>query len=151
MTADAVLPRAVFVVSTPATGSLVASSSVSVAASAVDAGGDHTLAYGFDSVGFRRSRTLDGVTTRYLLGGLIETNTSNTISLFDVDGPAGDLAHYTTAPTSAVNPAYVYFSGHGDLAAEADQAGTRAGRRHCAGRTLVERCDRRALKDGGTL
>jgi RHS repeat-associated protein len=45
--------------------------------------------------------------------------------LFDVDGPAGDLARYTTAPSSAVNPTYVYYSGHGDLAAEADQSGAR--------------------------
>ena len=125
--ADATLPRAGFVAPTPASGSLVSTSTLNVSASAVAAGGDHAVAYGFDAAGFRRARTLDGTTTRYLLGGLLETSASGTISLFDVGGPAGGLGRYTAAPSSAVNPTYMYFSGHGDLAAEADQTGSRTG------------------------
>ena len=63
--------------------------------------------------------------TRFLLGGLIETTATGTITGFDVDGPAGDLAHYTSAPSSAINPTYAYYSGHGDLAAEANHSGVR--------------------------
>lgn len=76
-------------------------------------------------MGCRRRRTLNGTTTRYLLGGLIETDAAGTIMGFDVDGPAGDLAHYASAPSAAVNPTYSYYTAHGDLAAEANQAGMR--------------------------
>jgi RHS repeat-associated protein len=86
-----------------------------------------TVSYTFGPTGNRITRTLGGTTTRYLLGGLVETTVAGAITSFDVDGPAGDLAHYTTAPSSAVNPSYAYYSGHGDLAAEADHGGTRTG------------------------
>ena len=124
--ANTSLPKAQWTAVTPASGSTVATP-FTVEASASDPIATQTVSYGFDPAGFRRARTLDGVTTRYLLGGLIETSTSGTISMFGVDGPAGDLARYTTAPSAAVNPTYAYFSGHGDLAVEADQAGSRTG------------------------
>jgi hypothetical protein len=60
--------------------------------------GGVTVAYGFDAAGFRRQRTAGGQTTRYLLGGTFETNGSNTVLLTDIDGPAGDLAHYAGPP-----------------------------------------------------
>jgi RHS repeat-associated protein len=88
--------------------------------------GGTTLSYGFDPAGFRNARTLNGTTTRYLLGGLLETNTAGTITLFDTDGPIGDLAHYNAAPTTGqTNVRFLYSNAHGDLAAEADLAGTR--------------------------
>lgn len=90
--------------------------------------GATTLTYGFDPSGFRRQREATGATTtRYLLRGLLETNSSATITLTDVDGPAGDLAHYAGPPTTGSTVTYQYYNGHGDLAATADQAGDRAG------------------------
>jgi RHS repeat-associated protein len=60
------------------------------------------------------------------LGGLIETTAAGAVTLFDVDGPLGDLAHYTAAPTSGQTAVvFPYFTAHGDLAAEASLAGTR--------------------------
>jgi RHS repeat-associated protein len=83
------------------------------------------VSYGFDASGFRRSRTAAGVTTRYLHGGLLETNSAGVIGLFDVDGPAGDLAHYLGAPGTGTPVSYRYYNAHGDLAAEANQGGSR--------------------------
>ena len=40
------------------------------------------------------------MSTNYLLGGLIETDAAGTLTLFDVDGLAGDLARYTGPPTA---------------------------------------------------
>ena len=124
VSADSGLPRVSLASPTPAGGSSV-SGQVTLAADATQPTTTNTLSYGFDPAGFRRSRTLNGTTTRYLLGGLIETNGSGTITGFDIDGPAGDLAHYTAAPSSALNPTYSYYSGHGDLAAEAHHSGSR--------------------------
>jgi RHS repeat-associated protein len=124
VTADTALPTAAFTTPTPATTSTV-NGTITLATTASSPGSGTTLSYGFDPAGFRRSRTANGQTTRLLLGGLIETTASGTITRFDVAGPAGDLAHYTAAPSSAVHPSYRYYSGHGDLAAEADHTGTR--------------------------
>jgi RHS repeat-associated protein len=122
---DTSLAKVQFSWSAPATLSTV-SGTVTLDANATPPPGPTTaVTYGFDPSGFRSSRTVNGQTTRFLLGGLIETTTAGAITGFDVDGPAGDLAHYTTAPSSAVNPTYSYYSGHGDLAAEADHTGTR--------------------------
>ncbi len=82
------------------------------------------VSYGFDPAGFRRQRVSGSTTTRYLHGGLFETNTSGTITLTDVDGPA-DLAHYQGPPTTGTSLSYLYYNGHGDLAAETDTTGAR--------------------------
>jgi RHS repeat-associated protein len=124
ITADTALPTIAFTTPTPPTTSAV-NATITLATTAASPGSGNTITYGFDPASFRRSRTLNGQTTRFLLAGLIETNTSGTIIGFDVDGPAGDLAHYTTAPASSVTPTYSYYNGHGDLAAEADHTGTR--------------------------
>lgn len=81
------------------------------------------VAYTFDPAGFRRKRTFTIgsalATTNHLLGGLIETDTAGTLTLFDVDGPAGDLARYTAPPTAGQTAvSFAYYDGHGDLAAE---------------------------------
>ena len=66
------------------------------------------VTYGFDPVGFRRSRTGMGVTRRYLHGGLFETDGQGALLRSDVDGPQADLAEYT----------YSAGSGGGQLAAQ---------------------------------
>jgi RHS repeat-associated protein len=114
VTADTGLPKVAL--TAPTAGSQQTGTST-LAATASDPTPAHALSYGFDAAGFRRSRTLDGVTTRHLLGGLIETTSGGTITVFDVDGPAGDLIHYDGPPTTAT-PTYLYYSGHGDLAAQ---------------------------------
>ena len=64
------------------------------------------------------------VTMRFLLGGLVETDTAGVISRFDVDSPLGDLAQYGAAPTSGqTNVSFLYYNGHGDLAATARSSG----------------------------
>jgi RHS repeat-associated protein len=86
--------------------------------------GGVNVSYGFDPAGFRRQRSSGGSTTRYLLEGLFQSDISGTITLTDVDGPAGDLDHYNGAPGTK-NMAFIYYDGHGDVAAEADLAGAR--------------------------
>jgi hypothetical protein len=101
VTADATLPMAAFTAPTPTTVSTVNGVvTLATTASSPSGGGSSTLNYSLDAAGFRSSRTLNGVTTRYLLGGLIETNGTGAITLFDVDGPIGDVARYTAAPTA---------------------------------------------------
>lgn len=84
-----------------------------------------SVSYQFDPGGFRRQRTSSTATTRYLLGGLFETDNLGTITLSDIDGPAGDLAHYSGPPSTGSTVSYLYFNGHGDLASTADGAGAR--------------------------
>ncbi len=121
VTADATLPKAAF--TAPASGP-VPPGTISLQATASDPGPSGTIAYGFDAAGFRRSRTLNGITTKYLLGGLIE-QIGTSITNFDIDGPAEDLAHYNGAPGGLnVVPTYLYYSGHGDLAAQLVNAET---------------------------
>ncbi len=57
-------------------------------------------------------------TTNYLLGGLIETNAAGTVTSYDVDGPAGDLAHYAGPPTVGTAVSFAFYDAHGDLVAE---------------------------------
>jgi RHS repeat-associated protein len=83
------------------------------------------VSYGFDAAGFRRLRTGAGVTTHYRLRGLYETNSSGTILNTDTAGIAGDLAHYAGPPTTGSTVSFLYYSGHGDLAAEANASGIR--------------------------
>lgn len=59
------------------------------------------------------------------MGGAIETDPTGTITAFPVAGPEGDLARYGTWPRPTANPRYLYYSGHGDLAAEANSLGNR--------------------------
>ena len=117
MTADPGRPKTAL--TAPAADQVVGRT-IALSATAQDASGGHTVSYGFDAAGFRRSRTLDGsTTTNYLLGGLIETNNAGTLTLFDVDGPSGDLARYTAAPTTGQTAvSFAYYDAHGDLAAE---------------------------------
>jgi RHS repeat-associated protein len=83
------------------------------------------VSYAFDAGGFRRLRTGAGATSHYRLGGLYETNTSGTILSSDTAGLAGDLAHYAGAPATGTAVSFLYYNGHGDLAAETDTTGTR--------------------------
>jgi RHS repeat-associated protein len=89
--------------------------------------GSTTVTYGFDPDGFRRERTSGSETTRYLSGGLFETDENGTLTLADVDGPEGDLAHYAGPPDPLTPVNFLYYNGHGDLAAEADPEGDRTG------------------------
>jgi RHS repeat-associated protein len=59
------------------------------------------------------------------LAGLYETSTTGTILNTDSAGPAGDLAHYAGPPTMGSTVSFLSYSGHGDLAAEANTSGTR--------------------------
>jgi len=84
-----------------------------------------TITYSFDPLGFRRQREASGTTTRYLHAGLFETDGAGAITLTDVDGGAGDLAQFAGPPTTASTVTYLYYNGHGDLAAEATDQGVR--------------------------
>jgi RHS repeat-associated protein len=84
-----------------------------------------SLTYGYDARGALRSRASGGAVTHYLLGDLFETDGSGAITTSYSDGPAGDLAQFSGPPTSSSTATYLYYSGHGDLAAEADPAGAR--------------------------
>jgi len=86
-----------------------------------------TLSYGFDAAGFRRQRIGAGDTTRYPLGGLFETSATGAIEHMDVDGPAGDIAHYHGgAPDAGGYPQFLYYNGHGDVAATANNGDVRS-------------------------
>ena len=74
---------------------------------------------------YARATTVASSTSRYLLGGAIEADAAGTITAFPVSGPEGDLARYGTWPRPTANPRYLYYSGHGDLAAEANSLGKR--------------------------
>ena len=63
-------------------------------------------------------------TTRYMLGGQVETDSLGGITRLDVSGPAGDLAHYYLDNNLQWVVSFSYPNGHGDLGAEANQAGT---------------------------
>lgn len=87
--------------------------------------GGTTVTYAFDATGFRRQRASGGTTTRYLLGGLFETDGGGALTLADVDGAAGDLAQYAGAPATGSTVSYLYYNGHGDLTATADASANR--------------------------
>jgi RHS repeat-associated protein len=87
-----------------------------------------SIGYGFDAAGNRRQRVTIGKTTRYLYAGgsnLFETDGSGAITQTYVEGAGYDLAHYAGPPTTGSPVSFLYYSGHGDLAAEADTNGTR--------------------------
>jgi RHS repeat-associated protein len=84
-----------------------------------------SVTYTFDPSGFRRQRSSGSTTTRYLLGGTFESNPSGAITNADIDGPQADLAHYSGAPSTATPVSFLYYNGHGDVAAEANASGGR--------------------------
>jgi RHS repeat-associated protein len=65
------------------------------------------------------------VVHHYMLGGLFETNGNNILITSDIDGPSGDLARYSGAPTGGTGVTFLYYSAHGDLAADANTSGVR--------------------------
>jgi RHS repeat-associated protein len=92
--------------------------------------GGNTVAYGFDPLGRQRSRTYGGATTRYLYSGAgdaptFETTSVGPVTSAAVEGPSGDLAHYDGPPTTSSPVSFLYYNGHGDLAAEAGTSGAR--------------------------
>ena len=89
-----------------------------------------SVSYSFDPLERRRERTGGGVTTRYLFAGideapLFETNGLGVIVNTELDGPGGDLAHYAGPPTAATPATFLYYNGHGDVAAAANAVGMR--------------------------
>jgi RHS repeat-associated protein len=95
----------------------------------VSAGTFHgtTVTYHYDPSGALKSRTSsNGADTRYLLDDLFETDAAGTITTAFVDGPAGDLAQYAGPPASSSTATFLYYNGHGDVAAETDGTGTRS-------------------------
>ena len=88
-----------------------------------------SLSYSYDPAGNIRSRTGASTTTRYLYGGtqtpIFETDTSATITLSYIQGREGDIAHYAGPPTTGSTITYLYDDGHGNLAATADNSGSR--------------------------
>ncbi len=88
-----------------------------------------TVSYTFDALGRRRSRTSGSATKRYLFAGsgapVFETNPAGTIQRTGISGPVGDLTHYVGPPDTHTTITYLYYNGHGDLAAEANNSGTR--------------------------
>jgi len=91
-----------------------------------------SVSYGFDPLGRRRSRTTSNPakTTRYLFDGpdetpLFETDGAGATTQSYVQGAESDLAHYGGPPTAGSTVSFLYYNGHGDLAAEATSTGTR--------------------------
>ena len=84
-----------------------------------------TVSYTYDATGALKTRTSNSPakTTNYLLGDLFETDNTGTIATTYAVGPAGDLASFNGPPTTSSTVSYLYYNGHGDLAAEVDQSG----------------------------
>lgn len=83
--------------------------------------------YGYDTLGRKRSRGQGVTTVQYRFAGATQFDTTPlaTILQTPIPSPVGDLAHYAGAPTITTPVSYLYYNGHGDLAATADSAGTR--------------------------
>lgn len=86
--------------------------------------GGTTVSYTYDPAGALRSRATATKTTNYLLGDLFETDGTGALTTSYVDGATGDLAEYDGPPISATPVSFLYYSGHGDLTAEADTSGS---------------------------
>jgi RHS repeat-associated protein len=91
-----------------------------------------SISYAFDPLGRRRSRatTNPTKTTRYLFDGvdetpLFQTDGAGVITQTYVQAAGFDLAHYAGPPAAVSNVSFLYYNGHGDLAAEANSSGTR--------------------------
>jgi len=74
---------------------------------------------------YQRATATVSKTTRFLLGGQIETDETGVITLYETDGPEGDLARYAGPPITATTVNFLYWNAHGDLAAQANTAGVR--------------------------
>jgi RHS repeat-associated protein len=85
------------------------------------------LSYTYGPVGelAQRSTTSPSSTTDYLLGGLFQTDASNTITTTYVTADGIDVAHYNGSPTSSTIISYQYQDGHGSTTVEADASGSR--------------------------
>lgn len=107
------------------------------------------------SPGFRRQRQAGGITTRYLQGGIFETDGAGAITLTDVDGPAGDLAHFSGPPMTRVSrttvraPSSPRRAPRGPLAA-GSRRGRSVHRRLPERRCLHRRCARSVVRGLGT-
>lgn len=98
-----------------------------------------TVTYTYDALGRLLSRTSVGgvsTTTRYLYVAdrgtpYFETDASGAITKTTLDGPAGAFAEFSGPPDNyAVPPilkTFLYYNGHGDIAATALSNGVRAG------------------------
>jgi RHS repeat-associated protein len=84
-----------------------------------------TVTYDLDPQGVPRTRTAGSQTTRFVNGGLHETDGSGLITQSAVDGPEGDLAAYAGAPGTSSPVAFLYYDGRGNLVADADISGDR--------------------------
>jgi RHS repeat-associated protein len=89
--------------------------------------GTTPVTYSYDAAGALRTRTSGTTVTDYLLGDLFETSGGSTPSTSYTDGPAGDLAQYQGPPATPSTVSYLYYNGHGDLAATADASGNPTG------------------------
>jgi RHS repeat-associated protein len=88
-----------------------------------------SLTYAFDATGRMRSRTSGGSVTHFRYAGssaMFDTTSAGVIQRTGVAGLAGDLAHYLGAPQTGITTEFLYYTGHGDLAATADEAGVRS-------------------------
>jgi hypothetical protein len=84
------------------------------------------VSYGYDAAGDVCSRVRSSQTLRYLLDGVFETDGSGVLTTSYADGPAGNLASYAGAPTTSSTTSFLYYNGHGDLAATTDTSGSRS-------------------------
>jgi len=84
-----------------------------------------SITYGYDAAGGLRSRATSSATLRYLLGDIYETNGSGAVTTSYADGAAGNLASYAGVPTSSNTVTFLYYNGHGDLAATTNTSGNR--------------------------
>jgi hypothetical protein len=96
--------------------------------------GGNTACYTYSSDGslLRRDYKANGTscgtptsTTKYMLGDLFEVDGAGATTTTYVDGPAGDLAGFSGPPNTTTSVSYLYYNGHGDLAAETNTSGTR--------------------------
>ncbi len=96
----------------------------------------NTACYLYDSNGNLLTRTYKtsatncttpAGTTNYLLGDLLETNASTTITASYEDSLAGDLSSYNGAPTSASTATYLYYDDHGNEVNQATSTGAQTG------------------------
>jgi RHS repeat-associated protein len=91
--------------------------------------GSNIVTYTYDPTGGLQTRTSSSPasTINYLLGDLLETNGSGTITTSYADGPGGNLASFNGPPTTSSTLTYLYYDAHGNLAAEANSSGSQTG------------------------
>jgi RHS repeat-associated protein len=94
--------------------------------------GGTNVSYTYDALGRLQSRTATNPasTIRYLYIGMndaptAETNATGTITAFNLEGPLGPFKQYSGPPTSGTAAAFLFYDGHGNLAATATTAGSR--------------------------